>query len=65
MVSNPSTQGSFMEPVAGGVNENLIIEGTQYSSKGNFQKLNGIILDIFSNLDYDCGIKCELPQEEK
>ena len=63
MVSNPSTQGSFMEPITEGVKKG--IKENKYISDKNFQRLNEIILDIFSNLDYDCGVKCELPQEKK
>lgn len=64
MVSNPSTQGSFMEPITEGVQKGSI-KGNKYISNKNFERLNEIILDIFSNLDYDCGIKCELPQGDK
>jgi hypothetical protein len=60
MVSNPSTQGSFMVPVAESVLSEGIIVNKHVSNK-NFNRLNEIILDIFSNLDYDCGVKCELP----
>jgi len=60
MVSNPSTQGSFMKPITEGV-----IKGNKYILDKNFERLNEIILDVFSNLDYDCGIKCELPNEKK
>jgi len=59
MVSNPSTQGSFMEQVTEGV----LTEGVNPSIRASneFQKVNEIILDIFSSLNYDCGEKCELP----
>lgn len=60
MVSNPSTQGSFMHPITEGV-VRTSIKGNQYISNKNFQRLNEIILDIFENLDYDCGEKCQLP----
>lgn len=60
MVSNPSTQGSFMTPVTEGVITEGI-KGNEYISDNNFNRLNGIILDIFTNLDYDCGVKCKLP----
>ena len=60
MVSNPSTQGSFMYPVTEGIITEGI-KGNEYISDNNFNRLNGIILDIFTNLDYDCGVKCELP----
>ena len=64
MVSNPSTQGSFMHPITEGVQKGTI-KGNEHINNTEFQRLNEIILDIFSNLDYDCGIKCELPQKEK
>lgn len=60
MVSNPSTQGSFMNPIHDGVNKELT-EGNKHISGKNFDRLNGLILDIFTNLDYECGVKCELP----
>ena len=64
MVSNPSTQGSFMAPVTEGViTENII--GNNHINNTEFQRLNEIILDIFTNLDYDCGVKCELPKDKK
>lgn len=61
MVSNPSTQGSFMAPIAEAVNKNIIAENKIISGGKDFSKVNEIILNIFSNLDYDCGIRCELP----
>ena len=63
MVSNPSTQGSFMHPV-GQMNEGVdrkLISGNKYISEKDFSRVNEIILDIFSNLNFDCGVKCELP----
>jgi hypothetical protein len=63
MVSNPSTQGSFMAPISTmneGVNRKLI-SGNKYISDKDFLRVNEIILDIFSNLNFDCGVKCELP----
>ena len=63
MVSNPSTQGSFMSPISTvneGVNRKLISGNKNVSGK-DFTRVNEIILDIFSNLDFDCGVKCELP----
>ncbi len=63
MVSNPSTQGSFMEPVAM-MNESVnktLISGNRYVSGKDFNKINEIILEIFSNLDFECGDKCGLP----
>lgn len=64
MVSNPSTQGSFMSPVSQ-MNESVdrkLISGNKHISGKDFSRVNEIILDIFSNLDFDCGVKCELPK---
>ena len=64
MVSNPSTQGSFMTPVSQ-MNEGVdrkLISGNKHISGKDFSRVNEIILDIFSNLDFDCGVKCELPK---
>ena len=63
MVSNPSTQGSFMQPITEGVQKDGI-RGNEHINNTEFQRLNEIILDIFSNLDYDCGVKCELPEKK-
>ena len=63
MVSNPSTQGSFMVPVSQ-MNESVnraLISGNEHISGKDFNRVNEIILDIFSNLDFECGAKCELP----
>jgi hypothetical protein len=64
MVSNPSTQGSFMSPITEGVQKDGI-RGNNHINNTEFQRLNEIILDIFTNLDYDCGVKCELPSKDK
>lgn len=63
MVSNPSTQGSFMSPIST-MNESVdrkLISGNKHISGKDFSRVNEIILDIFSNLDFECGAKCELP----
>lgn len=67
MVSNPSTQGSFMTPVST-MNESVdkkLISGNKHISGKDFSRVNEIILDIFSNLDFECGAKCELPNIKK
>ncbi len=65
MVSNPSTQGSFMTPVTTvneGINKgNLLQKNVAKEALKQYGRINEIILDIFENLDYDCGVKCELP----
>jgi len=70
MVSNPSTQGSFMVPVNSGVgvSESVIVEDLNVAKTKTFDKynkINEIILEIFSNLNYDCGIRCEVPEIKK
>lgn len=50
MVSNPSTQGSFVRPLHEGVQE----------STNKYGKIDSIIRDIFGCLNYDCGTKCEI-----
>lgn len=64
MVSNPSTQGSFMKPITEGIDLNKIKSDMRVVDK-KYQRVNEIILEIFSNFDYDCGVKCELPKKEK
>jgi len=65
MVSNPSTQGSFMTPVTTvneGINKgNLLRNSIAKEVLQQYNKINEIILDIFENLDYECGDKCGLP----
>jgi len=62
MVSNPSTQGSFMHPVS--INESVdknLISKDKYILGKNFHRINEIIFNIFSNLNFECGDKCQLP----
>ncbi len=53
MVSNPSTQGSFMHTIT----ENVIRNNENKNNK--IDKINNIILNIFENLNYDCGNQCK------
>jgi len=52
LVSNPSTQGAFIGPITESVDGLLI-------RQSNNNKINEIISEIFSNLNYNCGNNCE------
>lgn len=58
MVSNPSTQGSFMYPI----HEGVLAEGKMSKIQKNisqYDRVNEIIRDIFTSVDYDCGNHCK------
>lgn len=52
LVSNPSTQGSFVNPIT---------EGKRYINESSkYENINNLIIDVFTSLDYNCGSKCEI-----
>ena len=57
MVSNPSTHGSFVEPLHEGVEPILDSKVEKYN------RINEIVIDIFSSLDYECGERCEVKED--
>lgn len=59
MVSNPSTQGSFMYPIHESVDNRIVIAEGLNQTYEKYDKINDIILDIFSQLNYNCGDTCK------
>jgi len=57
MVSNPSTHGSFVTPLHEG--KEAIID----SKIEKYNRINEIVIDIFSSLDFECGAKCEIKED--
>lgn len=55
MVSNPSTQGSFVSPI------NESVDRSKNTKNHMYSEINNIIIEIFSALKYECGKKCEIP----
>ncbi len=59
MVSNPSTQGSFMYPLHEGLDKTELISNKNKIYNNKYERVNNIIIDIFESLDYDCGNNCK------
>ena len=55
MVSNPSTQGSFVRPIFEGIDGSI-----EYKNESKYAKIDSVILDIFSALSFECGDKCRI-----